>query len=581
MGDGIRRSKDLRAGIGKFPNSTNERKQMSTKTMKQRIALVAVSALTAGVLSAVATAPVANANGLVTNTVSSVGLLAGGGNTLTSGTTTTHTATMLSSGILNLTYGGASTIVVSAGARITSASTTASIAANQLSAANVTAVGIVATGAVGTTFTVSGYSETTLASITTPDSVMTVTIAASSVAGVPAVSESTFRWASSNSNTPTAAESVDYISNALYVYIDLEDAYGAAVTSATGALVLTASAGATVGTPAASSAAAGTTNVAVLSTDPSTVWAVVKSATAGVPWTGTVTVAYNGVTLATLSGSITGAPSKLSLTPYKAGKTGSNAAGFLYKVTDSAGNGLAFTSANLSFESSSNPSAVTTASGGATDAAYGGDYGDYVGSGNFTCGQSGASDVVMSLVITGTGTVVKSAPASLRCAGAAYTYTASLDKASYVQGEIATMTVTFKDSAGNLANSYDAVDAVTGSGSSGVSNASISAPMLALVGSVNSTAATTNVTAKPGLSGTRTYTFTVGTASGLTTGSYNAVVDFPTVTAASATKAATVAYKVTTGDTGVTNADVLKSIVALIASINKQIQALQKLILKR
>jgi hypothetical protein len=187
----------------------------------------------------------------------------------------------------------------------------------------------------------------------------------------------------------------------------------------------------------------------------------------------------------------------------------------------------------------------------------------------------------MSLVVPGTGTVVKSDPVALRCAGAAYTYTAGFDKASYIQGEIATLTVTYKDSAGNLANSYDAVDAVTGSGASGVSNASISAPMLALVGSVNSTAATTNAAAKPGLSGTRTYTFTVGTAGGLTAGSYNAVVDFPTVTAASATKAATVAYKVTTGGSAVTNEDVLKSIVALIASINKQIQALQKLILKR
>ena len=58
--DGIRGSKDLRAEIGKFPNSTNERKQMSNKTMKQRIAVVAVSALTAGVLS-VASAPVASA----------------------------------------------------------------------------------------------------------------------------------------------------------------------------------------------------------------------------------------------------------------------------------------------------------------------------------------------------------------------------------------------------------------------------------------------------------------------------------------------------------------------------------------
>jgi len=552
---------------------------MSTKTIKQRIAVVAVSALTAGVISAVATAPVASADGLIATTTNSVGLLSGA--TLVSGTTTTHTATILSTGTLNLQSGGGS-FVVSAGARIVSASTTANIAASQSAAYNVTAVGIVPTGAIGTTFTVSAYSETSAAALTSPDSVMTVTIAGSSVAGVASVSESTIRWASSNSNTPTAAQSVDnasddYASNNLFVYIDLEDAYGADIESATGALVLTASAGATVGTPANSgSAAAGTTNVAVTSADPSTVWAVVKSATAGAPWTGTVTVAYNGVTLATLSGSITGAPSKLTLTPYKAGKSGSNAAGFLYKVTDAAGNGLAFTSSNLSFDSSSNSSVVTTAAGGTTDAAFGGAYGDYVGSGDFTCGQNGTSDVVMSLVIAGTGTVVKSAPVSLRCAGAAYTYTASFDKASYIQGEIATMTVTFRDSAGNLANSYDAVDAVT----SAVTNASISTPMLAIVGLVNPTQAA-STTIKPGLAGTRTYTFTVGTATGLTAGSYNAVVDFPTVTASSATKAATVAYKVTTGGSSVTNEDVLKSIVSLIASINKQIQALQKLILRR
>jgi hypothetical protein len=552
---------------------------MSTKTIKQRIAVVAVSALTAGVISAVATAPVASANGLIATTTNSVGLLSGA--TLVSGTTTTHTATILSTGTLNLQSGGGS-FVVSAGARIVSASTTANIAASQAAAYNVTAVGIVPTGAVGTTFTVSAYSETSAATLTSPDSVMTVTIAGSSVAGVASASESTIRWASANDNTPTAAQSVDnasddYVSNNLFVYIDLEDAYGADIESASGALVLTASAGATVGTPANSGlAAAGTTNVAVTSADPSTVWAVVKSATAGAPWTGTVTVAYNGVTIATLSGSITGAPSKLTLTPYKAGKSGSNAVGFLYKVTDAAGSGLAFTSSNLSFESSSNSSVVTTAAGGTTNAAYGGTYGDYVGSGDFTCGQNGTSDVVMSLVIAGTGTVVKSAPVSLRCAGAAYTYTASFDKASYIQGEIATMTVTFRDSAGNLANSYDAVDAVSAS----ATNASISTPMLAIVGLVNPTQAA-STTIKPGLAGTRTYTFTVGTGTGLTAGSYNAVVDFPTVTASSATKAATVAYKVTTGGSSVTNEDVLKSIVSLIASINKQIQALQKLILRR
>jgi hypothetical protein len=45
--------------------------------------------------------------------------------------------------------------------------------------------------------------------------------------------------------------------------------------------------------------------------------------------------------------------------------------------------------------------------------------------------------------------------------------------------------------------------------------------------------------------------------------------------------AVTLPYKIASGVTTVSNADVLKSIVALIASINKQIQALQKLILKR
>jgi len=48
-----------------------------------------------------------------------------------------------------------------------------------------------------------------------------------------------------------------------------------------------------------------------------------------------------------------------------------------------------------------------------------------------------------------------------------------------------------------------------------------------------------------------------------------------------AASVATPKYTVGTGVTTVTNEEVLKSIVALIASINKQIQALQKLILKR
>jgi hypothetical protein len=82
------------------------------------------------------------------------------------------------------------------------------------------------------------------------------------------------------------------------------------------------------------------------------------------------------------------------------------------------------------------------------------------------------------------------------------------------------------------------------------------------------------------VNGAVVYTYTVGTSGTFTEGSYQSIVDF----ALSGTTGSvqTAAYKVsTTGTPGVTNADVLKSIVALIASINKQIQALQKLILKR
>jgi glutaredoxin 2 len=66
----------------------------------------------------------------------------------------------------------------------------------------------------------------------------------------------------------------------------------------------------------------------------------------------------------------------------------------------------------------------------------------------------------------------------------------------------------------------------------------------------------------------------------MTTGTYSGIVDFTALTAVAATKA-TPTYKLSSGTSDVTFTEVLKSVVALIASINKQIQALQKLILKR
>jgi hypothetical protein len=74
------------------------------------------------------------------------------------------------------------------------------------------------------------------------------------------------------------------------------------------------------------------------------------------------------------------------------------------------------------------------------------------------------------------------------------------------------------------------------------------------------------------------YTFTVGTASGAVPGKYQALVSFPTVSTGTTQ---TVGYEILGVAGAVSNADVLKAIVSLIASINKQIAALQKALLRR
>ena len=127
------------------------------------------------------------------------------------------------------------------------------------------------------------------------------------------------------------------------------------------------------------------------------------------------------------------------------------------------------------------------------------------------------------------------------------------------------MTVQFKDSAGNNANSY---------GTTGAASAVVTSPMLTMIG-------TPAVSVLPYVNGQVAHKFTVGGNTAVTAGAYNALIDYPTLVAAETATIQTVAYKVSTGGSSVTNEDVLKSIVSLIASINKQIRALQKLILKR
>jgi hypothetical protein len=183
--------------------------------------------------------------------------------------------------------------------------------------------------------------------------------------------------------------------------------------------------------------------------------------------------------------------------------------------------------------------------------------------GIYTCGAAAGDVKTAKLTFTNSGsaTVVTSDAFTLRCSDDPYTYTASWDKASYLQGEIATLTVKFLDSKGFAANNK--------AGATGTWTGST--PMLTAISATGAAPVLDN-------NGTKTYTYSVGGNTAITAGSYVSVIEFSSLTAG--TKQ-TPSYKVSTGSADVTFTEVLKSVVALIASINKQIQALQKLILKR
>jgi hypothetical protein len=138
-------------------------------------------------------------------------------------------------------------------------------------------------------------------------------------------------------------------------------------------------------------------------------------------------------------------------------------------------------------------------------------------------------------------------------------FAASWDKASYAPGEIAVLTVSGKDVYGNAI-----ADGTAAAGLSLTVAGSATAGFTA-VGS-----ACTVATAFYG--GVFTCKYAANTE-----GAWSYSVDVTTATAQSASVGA---LKITSGG-GVSNADVLKAIVSLIASINKQIAALQKALLKK
>ena len=616
--------KDLRARFRKFLTLTNERKKMSKTTIRKRIALVAVSALTAGVISAVTVMPanagiqaLTNAAGSDTTFNVAVGtnntgaaVIAGGVSAMKSlgllykdaSSTTAQTATMLSSGALVLYMGATSGTATAAAFTASGGSFSGglgAVAATTTYATNLRTIFFPATsttvaavwtpGATGT-YTLNAYrgTTTTTPTLDIPTSgtlvgTVTVTVVASSAGSVYSAADSTCTVATTSTRAALDDVSSTVTNASWYVNYDLKDVYGVALPL--GSIIATATTGGLVSHGSNGGSFAAGTDATAVSLDTGGDNSVrVSQAVAGAPTTTTVKITYNGTTVCTKTVTIRGSIDKLTVTVWGTqdlgadtytsatyNHDGSNLDGGLFTVTalDSAGNIVTPSSTSEFSEVATTMGATIQALGfsSAATSTSSTSVHSYT-RGVATCGNvAGEATVQLKHTSTATGKIVTSAPFKLRCADEAYTYTASWDKASYVQGEIATLTVKFLDSKGNPSNRKLVTAAAA------ATDTHVTAPMLTAVTAV------TGTTVRPDINGVKTYTFTVGTNSGLTAGSYNAVVDYSSLTAVAATKQ-TPGYKVTTGADTTTNADVLKSIVALIASINKQIQALQKLILR-
>jgi len=633
MRDGIRGSKDLRARFRKFLILTNERKQMSKTTLRKRIALTAVTAIGAGLLSVVpvSTANAANnvdpGNAGVTNPTASAKLNIASKTSLVGKITvsatdtanlsvglvavsdiaggkqegTTQTAVLLSTGTI-VVYSSA-TATTSHFVNVTGGTIVESINSDGINSSSTTvgntndpdtmAVAIrPSSGSTSmvirlydaTTTTYSSANEATALAtglaapqLGTLTGQITVTIAATSGSGVVSPAKSNLYTVAAGANVDGATadvptEAVQDNSEVGCVNIQLKDAYGVALTANPAALLTaTATNNAVLAFDTENCAAGVSAASAFYTSTPDDVVLSVAQPVAGAPLSTTVTILYGGVVVGTKSFVIRGKVAKVTVSSPKI-SAADNTAGddsATVKFEDSAGNTIYPTSSSTIYPLTTSTfgitaataksgyvSAATIASTTVPDAAT-----STTGKIAWTCGVLSTKQAISMTYTNVDGSTVVSNTFDASCGGAPASYSASFDKASYAPGEIATLSVTFKDKGGSLASDESAIATHV---SAGVSDASISAPGLTMVGAPTSVDRTTN--------GVKKYTFTVGS----TEGSFNAVANFPTID-----DPATVSYTIKAGTASVSNADVLKSIVSLIASINKQIQALQKLILKR
>jgi hypothetical protein len=435
----------------------------------------------------------------------------------------------------------------------------------------------------------STYSIPTTSSLpTTLGAKITVTVVATSGGGTYSAVYSACNTATTtaavSSTYPTGIDSTGRVADggAWYIDFDLDDAYDANLDP--GNIVVSATNGALVniGTSSGTAPAAGTASTDTSFSSGSGHTVIITQPTAGAPLTTTVTITYNGTTVCTKTVTIRGKVASLEIGNVGTGSlssqdgssiwiesnagtiTGLPAGLFTVIAKDSAGNIVSTPTTLGSYGSvastlTTTVQAVSVTTRSTTSSST--DNGRY-NVGTWLCGSSaGEANVKIKFTTTATGEVVESPAFKARCADSPYTFTVALDKASYQLGDLVTATVQFLDSKGFKANSVAAPGASTWT-----------MPMLTAVDYASSATAVTKA------DGTMVYKWTVGgTNTAATAGTYTGVISYTGLTASTN---ATPTYKITSASADVPFSDILKSVVALIASINKQIQALQKLILK-
>jgi trimeric autotransporter adhesin len=587
---------------------------MSTKTLKKRIALVAVSALSVGLLTVVSS-PVANANPdngpLTVNDIRIISQTAG--TNLAAGVCAVDsvassqvlgaaaigsTATTISVGAkLEFRTGtnGLGTLVISgpaewAGQPVSTSGltdiaagpegTVATISADKKSvtvADDAASMILVATGAGAVT--VSVYNAATAATGTLVKS-FGITVVAS-CAGADAVSVSNSILAVNNADAQATSTSTDRTmdyadveyGSTVYINVLLRDGFKANLATD---VVLQASGtnGAIVGVDQAGISSNGVAATKASSSQTVSIFVSQDTTTnPGKALTTTVTVSANGTVIGTKTITILGLAASIEVPQADvkyglgSGSQSTTTNQFKFIVKDNAGNRLELAPAatgaiaGTKYDPASGVTAVTTAGLRATsyrsplDNSGAGD-----GAGTFTCSStvSGSQSVTVGFYNPAL-VLVKSNAFTVNCSvGGINTFSVSTDKATYSPGEIATLTIKGSDALGKP---------VSDTTTMGAGYVNLSMPGMTLIGAAASSADTFTA-------GVKTYKFRVDQAEGSFVGQAQ-----PTATTDDAAK--TVAYTIKSSTATVSNADVLKSIVSLIASINKQIRALQKLILKR